>query len=116
MGFSIALDDFGTGYSSLSYLLRFPFNKIKIDQSFIKRSDGRGDSFTIIQSVAQLAKRLGMTTTAEGVETREQLQTVVDAGCTEAQGFYFNQPVPELDFRALLTQSDGVRASRAGAA
>jgi diguanylate cyclase (GGDEF)-like protein len=116
MGFSIALDDFGTGYSSLSYLLRFPFNKIKIDQSFVRRSDGRGDSFTIIQSVAQLAKRLGMTTTAEGVETREQLQTVLDAGCTEAQGFYFNQPVPELDFRALLTQSDSVRASRAGAA
>ncbi|WDR02534.1 EAL domain-containing protein [Devosia algicola] len=102
LGCPIALDDFGTGFSSLSYLLRFPFNKIKIDQSFVRGLEDRGDRFAIVQSVAQLAKRLNMTTTAEGVETLDQLNIVREADCTEAQGYYFNRPLPEHEFHALV--------------
>lgn len=103
LGFAIALDDFGTGYSSLSYLLRFPFDKLKIDRCFIRDLAGRGQSLTIVRSVITLARRLGMRTTAEGVETLEQLEIVQEAGCTEAQGFFINRPLTADEFRALLT-------------
>ncbi len=93
-GVEIALDDFGTGYSSLSYLRSFPFDKIKIDQSFVREMDHRPDCLAIVRSVAQLAQTLGMTTTAEGIETLEQLDQVRQAGCTQAQGYYFDQPKP----------------------
>lgn len=105
-GLSIALDDFGTGYSSLSYLQLFPFDKIKIDQSFVRDLESRSDSIAIIQSIASLAKRLKMVTTAEGVETLGQLNIITAAGCTEAQGFYFSRPLREPDFRALLFAQD----------
>lgn len=114
LGFSIVLDDFGTGFSSLSYLLRFPFNKIKIDQSFVRGLDCRDDSSTIVQSVAALAKRLNMTTTAEGVETRDELNVVIEAGCTEAQGYYFNRPMPQHEFQALVLNGGKGMMSRAG--
>ncbi len=93
-GVEIALDDFGTGYSSLSYLRSFPFDRIKIDQSFVREMDRRPDCLAIVRSVAQLAQTLGMTTTAEGIETPEQLDQVRQAGCTQAQGYYFDQPKP----------------------
>ena len=93
-GVEIALDDFGTGYSSLSYLRSFPFDKIKIDQSFVREMDRRPDCLAIVRSVAQLAQTLGMATTAEGIETPEQLDQVRQAGCTQAQGHYFDQPKP----------------------
>lgn len=93
-GVEIALDDFGTGYSSLSYLRSFPFDRIKIDQSFVREMDHRPDCLAIVRSVAQLAQTLGMTTTAEGIETLEQLDQVRQAGCTQAQGYYFDQPKP----------------------
>ena len=93
-GVEIALDDFGTGYSSLSYLRSFPFDRIKIDQSFVREMDHRPDCLAIVRSVAQLAQTLGMTTTAEGIETPEQLAQVRQAGCTQAQGYYFDQPKP----------------------
>ncbi len=102
LGLSIVLDDFGTGYSSLNYLLSFPFDKIKIDQSFVRGLPSREDSFAIVQSIASLAKRLNMTTTAEGVETVEQFSNVLDAGCTQAQGFYLSRPLPEPKFRSLV--------------
>ncbi|MCD7060626.1 putative bifunctional diguanylate cyclase/phosphodiesterase [Pelagibacterium xiamenense] len=101
LGLKVALDDFGTGYSSLSYLMRFPLDKIKIDQSFIRGSQGAFGSFEIIRSVSELAGRLNMSTVAEGVETPEQLQVILSAGCTEAQGYYFSRPVPEGRFRSL---------------
>ncbi len=101
-GLRIVLDDFGTGYSSLSYLLQFPFDKIKIDQSFIRGAEQSMERLAILQSIAQLAKRLSMTTTAEGIETVEQLENARDAGCTEAQGYYFSRPMLNAQFVALL--------------
>ena len=94
LGIRIALDDFGTGYSSLSYLRSFPFDKIKIDQSFIRDLSQRADCVAIVGAVAQLASSLSMATVAEGVETRDHLEKVVAAGCTEAQGYLFSRPVP----------------------
>jgi EAL domain-containing protein (putative c-di-GMP-specific phosphodiesterase class I) len=94
LGVRIALDDFGTGYSSLSYLRSFPFDKIKIDQSFVSEIGSRPDCLAIVTSVASLARQLGMSTTAEGVETAEQLRELRAAGCDEVQGFYFDRPRP----------------------
>ena len=93
-GVEIALDDFGTGYSSLSCLRAFPFDRIKIDQSFVREMDRRPDCLAIVRSVAQLAQTLGMATTAEGIETPEQLGQVRNAGCAQAQGYYFDPPKP----------------------
>jgi EAL domain-containing protein (putative c-di-GMP-specific phosphodiesterase class I) len=89
----IALDDFGTGYSSLSYLRGFPFDKIKIDQTFVRDLTQREDCMAIVTAVAQLAKSLQMTTVAEGVETPEHLAKVRAAGCTQVQGYLFSRPV-----------------------
>jgi EAL domain-containing protein (putative c-di-GMP-specific phosphodiesterase class I) len=87
------MDDFGTGYSSLSYLQSFPFDKIKIDRSFVKDiTDGVG-SLNIVRAVTAMARGLGMTTTAEGVETPEQLEMIRAEGCTEMQGFLFSKPL-----------------------
>lgn len=102
LGISVVLDDFGTGYSSLNYLLSFPFDKIKIDQSFVRGLPTRDDSFAIVQAIASLAKRLKMATTAEGVETKEQLNLVHEAGCTQAQGYHLSRPLPESEFRSLV--------------
>ena len=105
LGVRIAMDDFGTGYSSLSYLQSFPFDKIKIDRSFVKDiADGVG-SLNIVRAVAAMANGLGMTTTAEGVETKEQLDTVRAEGCTEMQGFLFSKPLPLAELEALLRTS-----------
>ncbi|MDO9384094.1 MAG: EAL domain-containing protein [Hyphomicrobiaceae bacterium] len=94
LGVHIALDDFGTGYSSLSNLRKFPFDKIKIDQSFIRDlSPTNLDAIAVVRSIAQLGESLKMTTTAEGVETEEQLDYVRAQGCSEAQGFLFSPPV-----------------------
>ena len=102
LGVHIAMDDFGTGYSSLSYLQRFPFDKIKIDRAFVKDITQSTGSLNIVRAVAAMAKGLGMTTTAEGVETPEQHATVKDEGCTEMQGFLFSKPVPSRQIDHLL--------------
>jgi diguanylate cyclase (GGDEF)-like protein len=94
MGLTIALDDFGTGYSSLSYLRRFPFDKIKIDKSFIMALTGERDSTAFVDAIVNIASSLGMRVTAEGVETAEQLAHVRQAGCAIAQGYYFGRPQP----------------------
>ena len=85
------MDDFGTGYSSLSYLQKFPFDKIKIDGSFIQGLSESEESSAIVRAVAGLAKSFHMTTTAEGVETDEQLRIVRELGCTEMQGHLFSK-------------------------
>jgi EAL domain-containing protein (putative c-di-GMP-specific phosphodiesterase class I) len=102
LGIRIALDDFGTGYSSLSYLRSFPFDKIKIDQSFIRDLDGHPHSMVIVEAVIGLARGLGMTTVAEGVETAQQLATLTKAGCTRVQGYLFSRPVPQDEVPGLL--------------
>jgi diguanylate cyclase (GGDEF)-like protein len=118
LGVRIAMDDFGTGYSSLAYLQSFPFDRIKIDRSFIRDiADGTG-SVNIVRAVAALAKGLGMETTAEGVETSEQLDSVRSEGCTEMQGFLFSRPRPadeleQLFFKRTKRESGSSAASAA---
>jgi diguanylate cyclase (GGDEF)-like protein len=102
MGIAIVLDDFGTGYSSLSYLRMFPFDKIKIDKSFIGDSGGRSDCAAIVCAVAGLARELGIMTTAEGIETEEQFTLLRAAGCTYAQGYLFGKPAPVADTLAVV--------------
>jgi diguanylate cyclase (GGDEF)-like protein len=101
LGAKIAMDDFGTGYSSLSYLRSFPFDKIKIDQSFVKNIDQR-DAREIVKAIANLGRTLGITTTAEGVETEDQLKTMIAYRCTEVQGYLFSRPVPASQVHGLL--------------
>ena len=103
-GVAIVLDDFGTGYSSLSYLRMFPFDKIKIDKSFVAEFSSRADCAAIVCAVTGLGRSLQLDTTGEGVETAEQFELLRAAGCTQVQGFLFNRPVPasELDFDADL--------------
>jgi EAL domain-containing protein (putative c-di-GMP-specific phosphodiesterase class I) len=96
------MDDFGTGYSSLTYLQCFPFDKIKIDRSFVKDITENAGSLNIVRAVAALANGMGMTATAEGVETREQLDRIVSEGCTEMQGFLFSQPLPVHEIERLF--------------
>jgi diguanylate cyclase (GGDEF)-like protein len=103
IGVSIALDDFGTGYSSLSYLQRFPFDKIKIDRSFIRDIDQLDGSSPIIQAVVDIARSRHMTTTAEGVETQEQLTALRAFGCNQMQGYLFSAAVPASEVGRLLS-------------
>lgn len=110
LGVLIAMDDFGTGYSSLSYLRSFPFDKIKIDQSFVKDAEDIDSSVAIIRAVTSLGNSLGMQTTAEGIETAEQLERVRREGCTEAQGFLFSRPLPAREIPAMLERTRAVVA------
>ena len=94
LGVQIAMDDFGTGYSSLSYLRSFPFDKIKIDRSFIKDLSNGKEPLAIVHAVAGLANCLNMISTAEGVETQQQLEALQSIGCTEMQGYLFSRAKP----------------------
>ena len=102
LGVKIAMDDFGTGYSSLSYLQKFPFDKIKIDASFISGLSVRQESSAIVQAVTGLAKSFHMVTTAEGVETEEQLRMVRELGCTEMQGYLFSRACSSAEIAKLF--------------
>ena len=102
LGIHIALDDFGTGYSSLQYLQRFPFDKIKIDRSFVKEVTRDSSSASIIRAVVSIAADRNMVTTAEGVETLQQREIVQSLGCTQMQGFLFSAARPAHEVRALL--------------
>lgn len=101
LGVRIAMDDFGTGYSSLSYLQRFPFDKIKIDRSFIAKLSDDSDAVAIVDAVIKLGKSLGMSTTAEGVETGAQASFLDGHGCEEVQGFYYARPMPSAEIAAI---------------
>jgi diguanylate cyclase (GGDEF)-like protein len=102
LGVRISMDDFGTGYSSLSYLRKFPFDKIKIDQSFIRDMSLHGDSLAIVRAVVAMGTSLCIGTTAEGVETAEQLKQLKLEGCTEVQGYLFSRPRPAAEVRGML--------------
>jgi diguanylate cyclase (GGDEF)-like protein/PAS domain S-box-containing protein len=104
MGVRIAMDDFGTGYSSLSYLRSFPFDKIKIDQSFIRDLLSSSDSPKIVESVIRLARSLNMAVTAEGVELKQQLDVLREMDCTEMQGFLFSTPRPVEEILPLVAE------------
>jgi diguanylate cyclase (GGDEF)-like protein len=106
-GVRISLDDFGTGYSSLSYLRSFPFDKIKIDRSFVQELASRDDSMAIVRAVTGLGRSLGIVTTAEGVETEEQLDLLRREGCTQAQGYLFSPPRPAAEVERMLSDSPG---------
>jgi diguanylate cyclase (GGDEF)-like protein len=109
-GVRISMDDFGTGYSSLSYLRSFPFDKIKIDQSFVREMSTRDDCIAIVRAVTGLGKSLGITTTAEGVETSEQLALLRTENCREVQGYLFSKPRPASEVEAMLGQIAPARA------
>jgi EAL domain-containing protein (putative c-di-GMP-specific phosphodiesterase class I) len=102
IGVRIALDDFGTGYSSLSYLNRFPFDKIKIDRSFVADMIEVAGSSAIVQAIVSIAAALKMTTTAEGVETEAQRELLSQLGCTDMQGYLFSRPKPAAEVRELF--------------
>jgi EAL domain-containing protein (putative c-di-GMP-specific phosphodiesterase class I) len=105
LGTRIAMDDFGTGYSSLSYLRRFPFDKIKIDRSFVFDSIAGQQGEAIIRTIAELGSTLGIQTTAEGIETAEQLQIVRRAGCTEGQGYLIGRPCSDVQAREFIART-----------
>ena len=104
LGVRIAMDDFGTGYSSLSYLRSFPFDKIKIDQSFVRDITSKTDSGLIVRAVIGLGLSLGMRTTGEGIETEAQFDRLRCEGCDEGQGYYFAKPGPARDVPAMIEQ------------
>lgn len=101
-GIKVAIDDFGTGYSSLSYLTNFPFDKLKIDQSFIRDISTDKAAAALATSIISMAHKLGVSVIAEGVETEAQLQLLEENNCDEIQGFYFGRPVPAEEIEPLL--------------
>jgi diguanylate cyclase (GGDEF)-like protein/PAS domain S-box-containing protein len=107
LGISIAMDDFGTGYSSLAYLRSFPFDRIKIDQSFIHDLTNNKESLAILRAVVSLGNSLNIVTTAEGVETAGQLEMLRAEGCTDVQGFFFGPPRPAAETREMLAALHG---------
>jgi predicted signal transduction protein with EAL and GGDEF domain len=116
LGVRIAMDDFGTGYSSLSYLQRFPFDKIKIDQAFIRQLAGKADSVAIVRAVVGLGRSLGIAVLAEGVETGEQLRILQAEGCWDVQGFLFGKPSPAShapNFIKSIAEIHGAKADKA---
>ena len=104
IGVRISMDDFGTGYSSLAYLRSFPFDKIKIDRSFVRDMPDRSDCRAIVRAVAGLAATLNIATIIEGIETEEQLEMAKTEGCNEAQGFLFSKPMPAREVAEFLAQ------------
>jgi diguanylate cyclase (GGDEF)-like protein len=112
-GVRIALDDFGTGYSSLSYLRRFPFDKIKIDRSFIRDLSYEKDDSSIIQAIIGLADRMNMIVTAEGVETGDQASLLASYGCAQAQGYLYHPPITPALFAQLLATQEQQKVSSA---
>ncbi|MBY6242037.1 bifunctional diguanylate cyclase/phosphodiesterase [Methylosinus sp. Sm6] len=111
LGVRISLDDFGTGYSSLSYLRSFPFDKIKIDRSFVRELPENHECGAIVRAVAGLGQCLGVATVAEGVETLDQLARLREEGCTQMQGFLFSRPTPAAELRRMLAAERSIETA-----
>jgi diguanylate cyclase (GGDEF)-like protein/PAS domain S-box-containing protein len=111
LGVRMSMDDFGTGYSSLSYLRSFPFDKIKIDQSFVRGLAGNQDAQAIVRAIVNLGRGLGVTVTAEGIETEAELGCLRDEGCHEGQGFLFSKARPQEDVLAMLARQQAQRVA-----
>ena len=111
IGIRISLDDFGTGYSSLAYLRNFPFDKIKIDRSFVQDMLVRKDCQAIVRAVVGLAQSLSITTIIEGVETKEQFEAAKNYGCNEGQGYLFSKPMPNSEVAAFLAKRSAVASA-----
>jgi EAL domain-containing protein (putative c-di-GMP-specific phosphodiesterase class I) len=109
LGVRISMDDFGTGYSSIGYLRSFPFDKIKIDQSFVRDLLVDKGSLAIVRAIASLGVSFGMTTTAEGVETEEQMRCLNLEGCIEVQGYLYSKPVPTGEVASVLARLSNTR-------
>ena len=112
LGIQIAMNDFGTGYSSLSYLRSFPFDKIKIDRSFIEDLSNGAEPLAIVNAVAGLAKCLNMVSTAEGVETQQQLEQLQSVGCTEMQGYLFSRARPASEIEEMFLVQPGKSSNK----
>ena len=108
LGVRISLDDFGVGYASLSYLRSFPFDKIKIDRSFVRDVTTSAESAAIVSAITLLGEHLSVRVTAEGVEEQAQLDRLVELGCNEAQGYHLGRPQPLPDVKRLL-ETEGLR-------
>ncbi len=102
LGVRVAMDDFGTSYSSLGYLRSFPFDKIKIDRSFVRDLPGSADCLAVVRAIAGLGSSLGIATTAEGVQTAEQMRRIRAEGCDQVQGYLVSRPVPAAEIPALV--------------
>jgi EAL domain-containing protein (putative c-di-GMP-specific phosphodiesterase class I) len=111
IGVQISMDDFGTGYSSLAYLRNFPFDRIKIDRSFVREMLVRKDCRAIVRAVVGLARSLGITTIIEGIETKEQLESAQADGCDLGQGYIFSKPMPEREVAAFLAKRERTAAA-----
>ncbi len=111
LGVRMSMDDFGTGYSSLSYLRSFPFDKIKIDQSFVRGLAGNQDAQAIVRAIVNLGRGLGVTVTAEGIETEAELGCLRNEGCHEGQGFLFSKARPHEDVLAMLSRQQAQRVA-----
>ncbi|QTQ39089.1 Diguanylate cyclase/phosphodiesterase, PAS domain-containing [Aromatoleum petrolei] len=105
LGLKLSIDDFGTGYSNLAYLKRFAFDKLKIDQSFVRDMDSNADSCALVRAIVQMAHGLGLRTIAEGVERALLVEQLVALGCEEAQGYFFGRPVPPDEFAEFLARN-----------
>jgi EAL domain-containing protein (putative c-di-GMP-specific phosphodiesterase class I) len=114
IGVHVALDDFGTGHSSMGYLRSFPFDRIKIDQSFVRGTSSEAVGRAIVSAIASIGQSLGMTTVAEGVETEEQLARITADGCTDVQGYLISRPMPPDQIDSFLRSRNEGPAENAG--
>ena len=114
LGVRVAIDDFGTGYSSLAYLRQLPIDKLKIDRSFLRELEAHPDDATIVQTIAAMARALGLRVAAEGVETEAQLARLLALGCDEWQGHHFSASLDAAEFERLIARPAGQRGAAAG--